>query len=46
VRLAVIGLLFCFWGFLAFRAVQRGDMALAGIYALVGIALTGYRLSR
>jgi hypothetical protein len=34
----------CVWVFLAFRAFQRGDMVMAGIFILVGVGLTAYRL--
>jgi hypothetical protein len=42
----LIGLLFCFWLFLAYRAFQRGAMGLAAVYVLVGVVLAIYRLSR
>lgn len=45
-RIALIMALLFFWLFLANRALQRGDMALAGVYAMVGVVLTVYRLSR
>ncbi|HEY4670511.1 MAG TPA: hypothetical protein VN797_00340 [Gemmatimonadaceae bacterium] len=37
-------LLLVFWAFLAYRALQRGDVMAAALYAIVGIALTAYRL--
>jgi hypothetical protein len=40
--LALLG----FWFFLAYRALQRGDVAYAAVLAGVGIALTVWRLSR
>jgi hypothetical protein len=45
-RLAIIVLLLVFWVFLAARALQRGDTALAGLFLVIGIALTAYRLRR
>jgi hypothetical protein len=42
-RTLVVLILLGFWIFLANRAYQRGDLALAGVYALVGVALTAYR---
>jgi len=45
-NIVIIGLLFLFWLFLAFRAFQRGDMGMAVVYVLVGVALAIYRLSR
>ena len=41
--LALTFALFVFWIFLAYRAFTRGDMAMAGMYLLIGIALTVYR---
>ncbi len=38
------GLLFCFWMFLAYRSLQRGDAVMAGVFVVVGIALTIYRI--
>jgi hypothetical protein len=37
--------LFVFWIFLAYRAFARGNLMMAGIYLLIGIALTAYRYS-
>jgi len=45
-RNIVIALLLCFWLFFAWRAFQAGDMAMAGLYLLIGIALTAYRIYR
>jgi len=42
VALALV--LLVFWGVLAYRAFQRGDLLLAGVFVAVGIALTVYRL--
>ncbi len=33
-----------FWLFMAYRAYHRGDMALAAVLVVVGIALTMWRL--
>jgi hypothetical protein len=43
--LALTFALFVFWIFLACRAFTRGDMAMAGLYLLIGIGLTVYRYS-
>jgi hypothetical protein len=43
-RTVFVGLLFCFWVFLAYNAFQRGDGTRAAIYLGVGVALTAYRL--
>jgi hypothetical protein len=41
----VVGLvLLVFWLAMAYRAWQRGDMLLAGVFLAVGIVLTVYRL--
>ncbi|HEV2270281.1 MAG TPA: hypothetical protein VGR92_12540 [Steroidobacteraceae bacterium] len=40
---AVTFVLFIFWIVLAYREFQRGDMLLAGVFALVGVVLTVYR---
>jgi hypothetical protein len=45
-RTAVIVALCIFWLALAFRAFQRGDMLMAGVFLLVGILLTAYRLGK
>jgi hypothetical protein len=39
----IFGLL-AFWLVLAARAFQRGDMGMAALFVVVGIALTVYRL--
>jgi hypothetical protein len=39
-------LLLVFWIFMAFRALQRGDITMAIILVVVGISLTAYRLQR
>jgi len=43
--IAVTAVLFIFWIVMAYRAFQRGDMLLAGVFALVGVVLTVYRVS-
>jgi hypothetical protein len=35
-----------FWAGMAFRALQRGDLPLAGVYLAGGVALTVHRLTR
>jgi hypothetical protein len=37
-------LLLVFWIFLAYRALERGDTALAALFGIVGVSLTVYRL--
>jgi hypothetical protein len=39
-------LLLVFWISLAYRALQRGDIATAAIYIAIGVALTVYRLRK
>jgi hypothetical protein len=39
-------ILLVFWIVLAWRAFQRGDLLLAGVFLAVGIAMTFYRLRR
>lgn len=41
---AVTWILAAFWAVMAYRQFQRGDMLLAGLFLLVGVALTVYRL--
>ena len=45
-RTTIIVALCIFWLVLAYRQFQRGDMLLAGVFLLVGIALTAYRVSK
>ncbi len=45
-KIAVIVALAIFWLALAYREFQLGDMLLAGVFVLVGIALTTYRISK
>jgi hypothetical protein len=45
-RYAIIVGLALVWMFLAYRAYERGDMALAGIFLAVGALLTVYRVMR
>ena len=42
----VIAVLFLFWIVMAYRQLQRGDMLLAGVFAVVGVALTIHRLRK
>jgi hypothetical protein len=42
--IAVTLALLLFWVAIAYRQYQRGDVVLAGIFLLVGIALTIYRI--
>jgi hypothetical protein len=43
--IAVVFVLFIFWIVMAYRAFERGDMLLAGVFALVGVVLSAYRYS-
>jgi len=45
-RIAIIVALAVFWLALAYVEFQRGDMLLAGVFILVGTALTAYRLNK
>ena len=45
-RMAVIVALCIFWLVLAYRAFERGDLLLAGVFLAVGVALTAYRLTK
>jgi uncharacterized membrane protein YfhO len=45
-RFVVIVLLLCIWLYLAYSEYQAGNMMLAGLFLLVGIALTTWRLRR
>lgn len=45
-KMLVIVALCVFWLVLAYRAFQRGDLLLAGVFLAVGIALTAYRLTK
>jgi hypothetical protein len=38
--------LLAFWFFMAYRALQRGDVVYAVVLAAIGLALTAWRLSR
>ena len=42
---AVTAVLFLFWIVMAYRAFERGDMLLAGVFALVGIVMSVYRVN-
>jgi len=41
---AISAVLFVFWMVIAYREYQRGDLLLAGVFALVGVVLTVYRI--
>ena len=41
---AISAVLFVFWMVIAYREYERGDMLLAGVFALVGVVLTVYRI--
>lgn len=41
---ALTALLFVFWIYLAYRELQRGNMPLAALFLVIGIALSIYRL--
>ena len=43
---AVTFILLLLWLALAYRVFQRGDYFLAGVFLLVGISLTVYRIQR
>ena len=45
-RIAVIVALAIFWLALAYHEFQNGDMLLAGVFVLAGVALTAYRVSK
>jgi hypothetical protein len=42
--IAVTLILLLFWLAIAYREYQRGDMALAAIFLVVGVVLTVYRI--
>ena len=41
---AISAVLLVFWMVMAYREYQRGDLLLAGVFALVGTVLTVYRI--
>lgn len=45
-RLVIVVLLLCVWLYLAYSEYQAGNMMLAGLFLLIGIALTVWRLRR
>ncbi len=45
-RLVIIVLLLCVWLYLAYQEYQAGNMMLAGLFLLIGIALTAWRVRR
>jgi hypothetical protein len=42
--IAVTVVLFVFWIAMAYREIQRGNTMLAGLFIVVGIVLTVYRI--
>jgi hypothetical protein len=44
-RPLLILVLLGFWFFMAYRAYGRGDVSLAVVLVVVGLALTAYRMS-
>ena len=44
-RPLLILVLLGFWLFMAYRAYARGDVSLAVVLVVVGLALTAYRMS-
>jgi hypothetical protein len=42
----IVLLLLCFWLYLAYDALQKGNTGLAVIFVVVGILLTVWRLRR
>jgi len=45
-KYGIIIALAIFWIVMAYRQYQRGDMVMAGVFILAGVALTAYRLRR
>lgn len=45
-NVAIILALLAFWLFLAYRRFAQGDLVMAGVFLVIGIALTVYRLKR
>lgn len=41
---AISAILLVFWLAIAYREYERGDLLLAGVFAVVGIVLTVYRI--
>ena len=41
---AISAILFVFWMAIAYREYERGELLLAGVFALVGVVLTVYRI--
>jgi hypothetical protein len=44
--MAIIGLLFVFWCFMAYQAFMAGNPQKAAVYVAVGVGLTAYRMSK
>jgi len=45
-KIFIIVALAIFWLAMAYREFQHGDMLLAGVFILAGIALTAYRVTK
>lgn len=45
-RMAIIAALCVIWMAAAYHEYRAGDMMLAGVFVMVGIALTAYRVSK
>jgi hypothetical protein len=45
-RAVFAALLFCFWMYVAYHALMRGDATMAVVYLGIGVALTAFRLRR
>jgi hypothetical protein len=42
--IAVTAVLFVFWVVMAYRQFQRGDLLLTGLFLVVGVVLSAYRV--
>ena len=45
-KMVVIAVLCVFWLAMAYRQFQHGDMMMAGIFLVIGVTLTAYRLRK
>jgi hypothetical protein len=43
--IAITSLLFVFWVVMAYRQFQRGDLLLAGLFLVIGVVLSAYRVT-
>jgi hypothetical protein len=43
--MGIVFLLLAFWLYLAYRAYDRGNLQMAGVYVLIGVGLTAWRLA-